>query len=94
MILNNEKSVLINFKDYLSIIYTREPEEKNYSTGMFGKHKKASGNQTSAITLLTKTAILNPSGSITNPLDVFVEGYWGYEQFADLLPLDYQPTYD
>lgn len=92
MILKNEKNILINFKDYLSIIYTREPEEENYLIGILGKRKKASGIQTSAITLITKTAILDPSGDIINPLDTFAEGYWGYEQFANLLPLDYQPT--
>jgi hypothetical protein len=86
-----EGQVFINFENYLSVTYLKETEEANYLIGMFGKRKKASGVQTSAITLLTKTAILDPSGDIINPLDVFSEGYWGYEQFADLIPLDYQP---
>ena len=42
----------------------------------------------------TTIAILNPTGDITNPLDIFSEGYWSYEQFGDLLPLNYQPPKD
>ncbi|MDG2194815.1 MAG: carboxypeptidase-like regulatory domain-containing protein [Polaribacter sp.] len=91
MILISKKNILIKFKDYLSIIYTKEPEEKNYMQNNFLNRRKALDTQTSAITMLTKTAILDPSGDIINPLDIFSEGYWSYEQFADLLPLDYNP---
>ncbi len=94
MIFQKNGQVHLNFKNYLSITYLKEVEESNYLIGMFGKRKKASGVQTSAITLLTKTAILDSSGAIINPLDVFSEGYWSYEQFADLLPLDYHPIKD
>jgi hypothetical protein len=94
MIFQKNGQVHLNFKNYLSITYLKEAEESNYLIGMFGKRKKASGVQTSAITLLTKTAILDSSGGIINPLDVFSEGYWSYEQFADLLPLDYHPIKD
>lgn len=91
MIIKKKEQLILSFKDYLSITYLKEPEEENYLFGTFGRRKKASGVQTSAITMLAKTAILDPTGDIINPLDVFSEGYWSYEQFADLLPLDYQP---
>lgn len=91
MILISKKNILIQFEDYLSVIYTKEPEEKNYMQNNFLNRRKALDLQTSAITMLTKTAILDPSGDIRNPLDIFSEGYWSYEQFADLLPLDYNP---
>ena len=91
MILIFEENILIQFKDYLSIIYTKEPEEKNYMQNRYLNRRKALNVQTSSITMLTKTAILDPSGDIRNPLDIFSEGYWSYEQFADLLPLDYNP---
>jgi hypothetical protein len=29
-------------------------------------------------------------GNITEPLDVFFEGYWGWEKIGDMLPMDYQ----
>lgn len=90
MVLKEKGVIFLKFDNYLSVIYTKEPEEENYLQGLF-KRKKALGVQTSAITLLVEKAILDPSGDIIRPLDVFVEGYWGYEQFANLLPLDYKP---
>lgn len=94
MMFAQDKQLYLQFKDYLSITYLNEPEEKNYLNGLFGRRKRATGVQTSAMTMLTKKAILDTTGEIINPLDVFVEGYWGFEQFANALPLDYQPTKD
>lgn len=94
MMFAKDKQLHLQFKDYLSITYLNEPEEKNYLSGLFGRRKRATGVQTSAMTMLTKKAILDATGEIINPLDVFVEGYWGFEQFANALPLDYQPIKD
>lgn len=91
MIAKTNDKIFINFKDYLSIIYTKEPEEDNYLYQNAFKKKKATGMQTSAITLRVEKAILDPTGEIINPLDCFSEGYWGFEGFAETLPLDYQP---
>ncbi|MDY0780207.1 carboxypeptidase-like regulatory domain-containing protein [Tenacibaculum sp. IB213877] len=86
-----ENSHYLNFKDYLMVVYTKEPEEANYLTGMFGKQKKATGVQTSNIVLLEGKSEIDPSGILANPNAVFNEGYWGFESFANMLPLDYQP---
>ncbi|MET2985886.1 carboxypeptidase-like regulatory domain-containing protein [Aureibaculum conchae] len=88
--LENGKPIL-NFKDHLSIIYTKEPEERNYLIGMFGKQKKASGVQTSNIVLLIDKVEIGKSGILASPHAIFNEGYWAFESFADMLPLDYQP---
>tara|TARA_R110002073_G_scaffold40547_5_gene115127 strand:+ start:249451 stop:250671 length:1221 start_codon:yes stop_codon:yes gene_type:complete len=88
-----DSTTLLKFNNYLSITYTLEKEESNYLIGTF-KKKKASGVQTSAITMTTNTAIIEPSGYLVDPLAIFSEGYWSYEKFADLLPLDYFPTKD
>ena len=82
---------VLSFKDFLSVIYTKEGEEKNYIMGPFGKKREPLNVQTSSITMLSAIAILEKSGEIINPLDLYNEGYWAYEQFADALPLDYQP---
>ncbi|CAM1346280.1 carboxypeptidase-like regulatory domain-containing protein [Tenacibaculum crassostreae] len=82
----------LDFNDYLMVIYTREIEEDNYLVGTFGKRKKASGVQTSYIVLLDGKSEIDPSGILINPNAVFNEGYWGFEAFANMLPLDYQPT--
>jgi len=93
MITKDKAMVLLNFENYLSIVYTKEREGQNY-TGSNSKGKSGSNNQSSSITMTSKTAILDPSGIVIDPLDIFAEGYWSYEQFADLLPLDYQPSTD
>jgi hypothetical protein len=85
---------ILYFQNYISVIYTKEAEEKNYVMGIFGQKREPLSVQTSAATMLTKTAILDKTGEIINPLDVFFEGYWAYEQFADALPLNYQPSKD
>lgn len=89
----NNKPVL-NFKDYLMVIYNKEPEEDNYLIGMFGKRKKASGVQTSNTVLLNGKAMLTTSGITLNPNALFNEGYWAFESFANMLPLNYQPPKD
>ncbi len=86
MIVKNENVTLLSFENYLSIVYTKESEEENYST-----FKRANKNQTSSLSMIKKSAIIDPSGMVIDPLDVFAEGYWSYEQFANLLPRDYQP---
>ena len=91
MISYNNNTPYLDFKDYLMIIYTKEVEEDNYLIGMFSKRKKASGVQTSNIVLLEGKSEIDLSGILVNPNAVFNEGYWGFESFANMLPLDYQP---
>ncbi|WP_440069830.1 carboxypeptidase-like regulatory domain-containing protein [Tenacibaculum discolor] len=90
MIAYNSNTPFLNFKNYLMVIYTKEPEEENYLIGMFGKRKKASGVQTSNIVLLEGNAQIDKSGVLINPNAIFNEGYWGFEAFANMLPLDYK----
>lgn len=82
----------LDFNDYLMVIYTKESEEDNYLIGMFGKRKKATGVQTSNIVLLDGKSVIDSSGILIKPNAIFNEGYWGFEAFANMLPLDYQPT--
>lgn len=82
----------LNFENHLMVIYTKEPEEDNYLIGMFGKRKKATGVQTSNIVLLNGKAKLDKSGITVNPNAIFNEGYWSFESFANMLPLDYKPS--
>ncbi len=87
-----DKKHYLDFNNYLSITYTKEPEEENYLIGMFGKRKKASGVQSSSIVLLEGKSQIDSSGILLNPNAIFNEGYWAFEAFANMLPLDYQPS--
>ncbi len=90
MIIYNSNTPYLSFIDYLMFIYTKEKEEENYLVGMFGKRKKANGVQTSNIVLLDGRSQIDKSGILINPNAVFNEGYWGFEAFANMLPLDYK----
>ena len=88
-----EKNIpFLNFKDYLMVVYTKEVEEDNYLIGMFGKRKKASGVQTSNIVLLNGKVLIDNYGVLGKPNAIFNEGYWAFEAFADMLPLDYSTS--
>lgn len=80
-----------SFNDNLSIVYTKEKEEMKYITrNTFGKKRKPLF-QTSSLIPLKKGIIVDTNGLLIDPLDVFYEGYWSYEKFANALPLDYKP---
>ena len=91
MISFKKQTPYLDFENYLSIIYKNEKEEENYLIGMFGKKKRASGLQTSSIVLIKGKTIIDPTGILVSPDAIFVEGYWAFESFANMLPLDYQP---
>ena len=59
---------------------------------MFGKLKKAIGVQTSNIVLTNGKSMIDNSGVLVNPKALFVEDYWAFESFANMLPTDYQPN--
>ncbi len=84
----------LNFKDNLSVIYTKEKEEIGFILrNVFSKKREALW-QTSSLIPLSIPTMLNKRGVLLNPLDVFYEGYWSYEKFANALPLDYNPPKD
>ena len=59
------------------------PAEINKGTG-----------QMSWISMASKDAKVEfeKSGYMINPLSIVLEGYWGFEKVADLLPTNYQPV--
>lgn len=87
-----ENNYYLNFNNHLSIIYTKESEEDNYLIGMFGQRKKATGMQTSNIVLLEGKVLIDKFGIPAKPNSLFNEGYWGFESFANMLPLNYMPS--
>lgn len=89
IIYTNNGITFLDFKNFLLIRYLKEKEEPNYLNYL--RHRQRVGAQTSKVTLLSDRVILDPNGKIIKPLDYYSEGYWAYEQYADMLPLDYQP---
>ncbi len=81
----------LDFENHLSIIYKNEKEELNYLIGFLGKRNKATGMQTSSISLINGKSMIDPTGILIDPNAIITEGYWSYESFANMLPLDYKP---
>lgn len=87
-----------NMKNYLNIaynilvVYTKEKEEIGYiKRNTFGKMREAYP-QSSSVIPLKKPSVIDMNGILVDPLDVYYEGYWSYEKFANALPLDYEPV--
>lgn len=81
----------LDFENNLSVVYTKEKEEKGYILrNVFNKMREPLA-QTSSIIAINIPTILDKNGFLVSPLDVYYEGYWAYEKFANSLPLDYEP---
>ncbi|QHL88273.1 PEGA domain-containing protein [Nibribacter ruber] len=84
--------LLLHFQDFLQVVYTGEKEEPEYlESRPFMPNRKPSF-QTSVLSLLEPFTYLEPKGMILNPYSFLVEGYWGWEKLAEMLPLDYAPV--
>ena len=81
----------LDFENNISVVYTRELEEKGYILRNMFRKTRTPLPQTSSVIPLKSPSILDKNGILINPLNVFYEGYWSYEKFADSLPLDYVP---
>ncbi|KOY51399.1 carboxypeptidase-like regulatory domain-containing protein [Polaribacter dokdonensis] len=85
--INND--YFLSFQHELRVKFMAEEEEKNYPrNGPKLKH------QESYIRLLKNQVKVNANGTLEKPFNVFVTGYWSFEQFADDLPTDYIPNFD
>ncbi|MFK8059215.1 MAG: carboxypeptidase-like regulatory domain-containing protein [Polaribacter sp.] len=82
----------LEFKDNIMVVYTKEKEEEGFILrNAFSKPRKATF-QTSSIIPLERPSAISKDGTLYNPLDIYYEGYWGYEKFGNMLPLDYVPV--
>ncbi|MBB6611759.1 carboxypeptidase-like regulatory domain-containing protein [Pontibacter sp. Tf4] len=85
----SQDSVLLRFRDYLQIVYTGEKEEQVYVYLQHPFRKRHPMYQTSVISLQSAFVLVEENGTVSPPLDLLLEGYWGFEKIGDMLPLDY-----
>ncbi|WP_205500650.1 carboxypeptidase-like regulatory domain-containing protein [Rufibacter psychrotolerans] len=83
--------LMLRFPDYLNVVYTKEQEEPGFVNQQAFNRRRAPTFQTSLLTLLEPYTFIEPNGMIINPYSHLVEGYWGFEKLAEMLPLDYTP---
>ncbi len=90
MLTFDQNNTFLDFDNHLMVVYLNEPEEANYVKAVFSK-RVAEKVQTSNIVLTKGKVKLFKSGIIDRPEALTNEGYWGFEAFATMLPLDYKP---
>lgn len=98
----------LEFPDYLYIEYLKEKESDQYLFQMAKELEEKVLLSTDNILFLTrkpdiqrslvklKEAYVNidANGHIKQPLGVTTTGYWSWERFADILPIEYDPKTD
>lgn len=87
--------IKLKFNERLQVIYTKAKEEadyQRYTSPYQGSPYNADRLQTSKLLMLTKDIVVLPDGNYFDPLNLMLEGYWGWKKMADSLPLDYQPN--
>lgn len=90
IISKKSNTTYLDFEHSILVVYTKELEEKQYiMRGAFSKMRKALPQSSNIISFKMPTPI-DKNGLLMFPLDVFYEGYWSYEKFANTLPIDYE----
>ncbi len=84
----NNGEYALSYEDILQVQYNLQYEEQEYllSTGQTSRKRAP---RTTLLLLQGDSAIIDANGIPINPLDIFFEGYWGWEKTGNLLPLDY-----
>jgi hypothetical protein len=88
-------AILLRYTGELQVSYLNEAPDLRYHEAMAPLGPPSAPGpaqrQVSRLRLLTRAAEIQPNGSLTNPLDVLVSGYLGFEKIGEFLPLNYEP---
>ena len=92
----NGRRTYLSFTGELQVAHFGESPDPRYKLPMntLGPTRKAypGQRQVSRVQLTDGEAEIQADGSVRNPLDVAVGGYWGFEKIGEFLPYDYVPT--
>lgn len=86
-----ENQKIIQFPNYLYVLFNKELEELPYLVKLQPFKKPTPAPQTSIVQLVGTNAVeIFASGHLEPAIAFFLEGYWSYEKLDKLLPLDYK----
>jgi len=102
---NNDLSWTLSFENYLYVEYAREKESELYLIQMTTELQERAmltrdnllfltrkpDVQRSLLRLKDSSVVVDANGHIRQPLGVSTTGYWAWERFADIVPIDYDP---
>jgi len=81
------RNLKLEFEGYLRVYYLKEPQESAYFGVAYGT---ASGPQLSLLRMMVPYTLISPQGTTTDPFDLFLDGYMGWEKMADAMPLNFE----
>lgn len=86
-----ENQKIIQFPNYLHVVYDKELEELPYLIKLQPFKRPVPARQTSIVKLVGTNAVeIFANGHLEPAVAFFLEGYWSYEKLDKLLPLDYK----
>jgi len=89
---STEQDFVLEFTDYLHIVYTREEEDRAYAEWQKVYHSgEVRDMQHSWIRLQGENSTLDSQGNVLDPYSIAYYGYMSFERLADLLPKEYRP---
>ena len=88
----------LTFSGYLEVTYTKEDPDPAYdqfrgrwTIATPGGQPRRTSDQTSWFTLLRPDVLVDANGRIFGNFSSEVSGYWAFERFAEVVPLEYKP---
>ncbi|MEM9327949.1 MAG: carboxypeptidase-like regulatory domain-containing protein [Bacteroidota bacterium] len=105
LVKNNDLSWTLSFENYLYVEYYKEKESELYLISMTSDLQERAMLSRDNILFLTRkpdvqrsllrlkesSVVIDANGHIRKPLGVSTIGYWAWERFADIVPIDYDP---
>lgn len=91
----DENTYVLKFQNFLNVTYKNEMETFEYRKWVEGqfaeKDPPFQKPQNSLLTLRDDSLLIDKSGIVHNPAGSYFGGYWAFERFSDLLPINYKP---
>ena len=88
--------IYLHFRGELQVAHFGEAPDARFRGRMntlgYSRTPYPPQRQVSRLSLTDGEAEIQADGSLRNPLDVAIGGYWGFEKIGEFLPYDYVPT--
>ncbi|MDN3686881.1 carboxypeptidase-like regulatory domain-containing protein [Cyclobacterium jeungdonense] len=81
--------ITLEFEDFLEVRYVKGKVSREFINS-FVPGKAPKSPHPISIMSQTVPVLIYPTGLESNPLSLFLEGYWSWQKMGDALPIDYE----
>lgn len=81
--------ITLNFEDFLEVMYVEGKVSREFINSFVPGKAPKSPHPVSNLSV-TAPVLIYPTGLESNPLSLYVEGYWGWQKMGDTLPINYE----